>query len=172
VSRQPRTRLATVADAAAVATIYNQGIAERTATFETRARDEAETAAFITSLEGNGCPVVVVEQAHRVVGVAWAARYSEREAYSGVGEFSVYVHRESRRAGLGALILRRLMAECEARGYWKLVSRVFPENGASLALCERLGFRVVGIHRRHGRLDGAWRDCVVVERLLGEALEP
>lgn len=172
MSRRPTTRLATEADAPAIAVVYNQGIAERAATFEATPRDESGIVALITQLQASGRPVVVVEQSHRVVGVAWATPYSQREAYSGVGEFSVYIHREHRRAGLGALVLRRLMAECEERGCWKLLSRIFPENQASLALCERLGFRVVGTHRRHGRLDGEWRDCVVVERLLGEALEP
>jgi phosphinothricin acetyltransferase len=59
-----------------------------------------------------------------------------------------------------------LIAECRARGYWKLVSRVFPENGASLGLCRALGFREVGVYRRHAQLDGEWRDCVIVELLL------
>jgi phosphinothricin acetyltransferase len=67
--------------------------------------------------------------------------------------------------------MEALFAEVEARGFWKLVGRIFPENEASLALCRALGFREVGIHRRHGKLDGAWRDVVVVERLLGEAAE-
>jgi phosphinothricin acetyltransferase len=58
---------------------------------------------------------------------------------------------------------------CEAAGHWKVVSRIFPENSASLALCRRHGFREVGIYRRHGRLDGRWRDVVIVERLLGTA---
>jgi L-amino acid N-acyltransferase YncA len=62
-----------------------------------------------------------------------------------------------------------LIREYEGRGFWKLVSRIFPENRASLLLHERAGFRVVGVYRRHGRLAGQWRDCVIVERLLGEA---
>jgi phosphinothricin acetyltransferase len=63
------------------------------------------------------------------------------------------------------------MLECERRGFWKLISRIFPENEASRGLCRRLGFREVGIYRRHGKLDGEWRDTVIVERLLGEAAE-
>jgi len=68
-------------------------------------------------------------------------------------------------------VLAALLEECERRGFWKLVSRIFPENAASRALCARLGFREVGVYRRHGRLDGVWRDSVIVERLLGEAAE-
>ena len=62
-----------------------------------------------------------------------------------------------------------LIAESEKRGLWKLVSRIFPENVASLALCRSLGFREVGTYRRHGRLDGEWKDVVIVELLLGDA---
>ena len=68
--------------------------------------------------------------------------------------------------------MQGLIDECERRGLWKLVSRVFPENEASLALCRSLGFREVGVYRRHAKLDGEWRDVVIVERLLGEAVSP
>ena len=66
----------------------------------------------------------------------------------------------------GRLVLEELLRVAEAAGYWKLVSRVFPENRASRALIASLGFREVGIYRNHGKLDGAWRDVVIVERLL------
>jgi L-amino acid N-acyltransferase YncA len=102
--------------------------------------------------------------------VAWASAppYRDRQAYAGVREFSVYVARERRGHGLGKLAMEALSAECERRGYWKLVSRVFPENQASLGLCRALGFREVGTYRRHAELDGEWRDCVIVELLLGD----
>jgi len=66
-------------------------------------------------------------------------------------------------------VLAALLEACERRGFWKLVSKVFPENAVSLRLCATQGFREIGLHRRHARLDGEWRDVVVVERLLGEA---
>ena len=66
----------------------------------------------------------------------------------------------------GGMAMEALAAEARARGFWKLVSRIFPENEASLALCRSLGFREVGVYRRHARLDGVWRDVVVVELLL------
>ena len=68
-------------------------------------------------------------------------------------------------------MLLALFEACERRGFWKLVSRIFPENTASLGLCRATGFNVVGTYRRHGKLDGQWRDCVIVEKLLGEATE-
>ena len=67
------------------------------------------------------------------------------------------------------MVLEALVAACEARGFWKLVARIFPENAASRALCRKHGFREVGIYRRHGKLDAVWRDCVIVEKLIGEA---
>jgi phosphinothricin acetyltransferase len=97
-----------------------------------------------------------------------AHRYRERAAYAGVGEFSVYVERASRGRGHGRAAVQGLIDECERRGLWKLVSRIFPENEASLALCRSLGFREVGVYRRHAQLDGEWRNVVIVERLLGD----
>jgi phosphinothricin acetyltransferase len=102
--------------------------------------------------------------------VAWASAppYRDRKAYEGVREFSVYVARERRGHGLGRAAMEALAAECKTHGYWKLVSRIFPENEASRGLCRALGFREVGVYRRHARLDGEWRACVIVELLLGE----
>jgi L-amino acid N-acyltransferase YncA len=115
-----------------------------------------------------GFPVIVVEDEGEIVSWASAPPYRDRRAYDGVREFSVYVARERRGQGLGQEAMEALAAECEVRGYWKLVSRIFPENEASRALCRALGFREVGVYRRHARLDGEWRDCVIVELLLGE----
>ena len=77
--------------------------------------------------------------------------------------------RSARGRGFGRATLAALIAESEGRGYWKLVSRIFPENEASLRLCRSLGFREVGVYRNHAKLDGVWRDVVIVELLLGEA---
>lgn len=103
--------------------------------------------------------------------IAWAgaSEYRARPCYAGVAEFSVYVAREARGSGAGRAAMEALIAACEERGIWKLVSRVFPENGASRRLLAGVGFREVGIYRRHGKLDGEWRDTVIVERLIGEA---
>ncbi len=150
-------------DAAVVAEIYNQGIADRVATFETEPRQTAEMERRIAD---RAHPFVVAEDAGQVVGWAAAGVYRPRTCYVGVGEFSVYVERGQRGRGVGRMLLEALIAETERLGFWKLVSRVFTFNAASRALCQVCGFREVGVYQRHGRLDGRWVDCVIVERLL------
>jgi phosphinothricin acetyltransferase len=155
-------------DAAAIARIYNQGIEDRVATFETEPRTPVQIEAQLHE-RGERYPTVVVERDDQVIAWASVSSYRSRPCYAGVGEFSVYVERAARGTGAGRAALQGLIEECERRGFWKLLSRVFPENAASRALCRRLGFREVGVYARHGKLDGVWRDCVIVERLIGEA---
>ena len=162
-----RTRPAAPADAAAIARIYNEGIEDRLATFETEPRAPDDVQGRLV----HGFPLVVAETGQGKVA-AWASATPyrpSRGAYSGIAEFSIYVGRAFRGRGVGRATLAALIEVAEARGLWKLVGRVFPENEASLSLCRSLGFREVGVYRRHGRLDGSWRDVVIVERLLGAA---
>lgn len=158
-------RPARPADAAAVAEIYSQGIEDRVATFET----EPRTAADIAPWFDHALAFVSVEDgAGEVLGYAVAHRYADRCCYAGIGEFSVYVRRSHRGAGVGAVAMAALIEAARAKGLWKLLSRVFPENRASLALMARSGFREVGVHEKHGKLDGVWMDTVIVERLIEE----
>ena len=163
-----QTRLATTADAAAIAAIYNEGIADRIATFETVPRTPEQLKQQLTD-KGDRFPTVVVERDGSVVAWASAGPYRSRPAYAGVAEHSVYVARAARGTGAGREALEALCRAYAERGFWKIVSRIFPENTASLILHERCGFRVVGVYRRHGKLDGQWRDCVIVERLLEDS---
>jgi phosphinothricin acetyltransferase len=160
-------RLATVADAGAIARIYNEGIEDRIATFETRPRTARDIEAWFDDRH----PIVVAEDSIGVIGFASTSTYRPREAYAGVAEFGVYVARSHRGRGLGRQLMETLAAEAAAQGFWKLVSRVFVENAASRALLAAVGFREVGVYRRHGQLDGAWRDVVIVERLIGAAAD-
>lgn len=161
----PLIRPATDADADAVAAIYNHGISERGATLETRHRSPREVAAWIE----DGRPFLVAVDAERVLGFARVSAYSLRRVYAGIGEHGIYVAADARRAGIGLLLLEELARVAEAAGYHKLTSRVLAGNSASLALHRAAGFAEVGVQRRHGKLDGEWKDTVLVERLLGEA---
>jgi L-amino acid N-acyltransferase YncA len=163
-----RTRVATIEDAPAIARIYNEGIADRLATFETEPRTSED---IIRALRDRAerWPTVVVERDGGVIAWASASEYRPRTCYSGIAEFSVYVARDARGTGAGRAAMDALVTECEGRGIWKLLSRVFPENEPSRRLLARVGFREVGTYRRHAKLDGAWRDTVIVERLIGEA---
>jgi phosphinothricin acetyltransferase len=158
-------RAAAAPDAAAVARIYNEGIADRLATFETRPRSPDQVAGWLEQ----GLPFLVAEDAREVVGWARVSPYSDRCVYDGVGEHGVYVARSARGAGVGRMLLEALCDQAAARGFYKLTSRVFTDNGPSRAVHLAAGFEEVGIQRRHGRLDGRWKDCVLVERLLGDA---
>lgn len=108
--------------------------------------------------------LVAVEGGAKVLGFAALARVSERRAYSGVAESSVYVRADSHRRGVGTALLNEMIAVTEKAGIWTLQAGVFPENTASIALHERVGFRVVGTRQRIGRHRGRWRDVVLMER--------
>ncbi len=156
-------RLATPEDAAAIATIYNQGIEDRIATFETRLCSPQEIEQWFDGVH----PIVVLESdEQQVIAFASTSTYRPRPCYAGIAEFSVYVERAWRGRGVGRQALEGLLQEVERAGFWKLVSRVFVENTASRTLLRSQGFREVGVYEKHAQLDGVWRDVVIVERLL------
>jgi L-amino acid N-acyltransferase YncA len=163
VSRGMRVRAAALDDAAAICRIYNEGIADRIATFETTPRTADDVRAWFTPRH----PIVVVEDDNGgVIAFASTSVYRPRACYAGVAEFSVYVARDARGRGAGRAAMDRLISDARDAGFWKLVSRVFVENEASRRLLKAVGFREVGTYQKHGRLDGVWHDTVIVERLL------
>jgi phosphinothricin acetyltransferase len=157
-------RAANVSDANAIATIYNEGIADRIATFETEPRTAEQIAGWFDGRH----PIMVVESDGVMIAFASTSSYRGRDCYAGIAEFSAYVARGHRGTGAGRVAMTALIDAATKAGFWKLVSRIFPENTASLALMARMGFREVGVYQRHGKLDGQWRDCIIVERLLGD----
>lgn len=161
-----RVRPAVPGDAKAIAAIHAQGIDERVATFETSHPSPADVRGRIA----DGALYVVAEADGRVIGFAKVGPYADPAPYyERVGEATVYVDREARRRGAGRALLEAVASSAEHRGLWKLVAKVFSSNAASLDLMRSCGWADVGVHRRHGRLDGEWKDVVVLERLLGEA---
>ncbi|WP_420130267.1 arsinothricin resistance N-acetyltransferase ArsN1 family A [Longimicrobium sp.] len=161
-------RPATADDVPTITAVYNEGIRGRTATFETRERAPDEVRGWLGDPRH---PVLVAAAAAgRVVGWVATSTYRPRECYAGIAEFSVYVAASARGRRVGDALLAAFLPACEAAGLWKVLSRIFPENHASRRLCARHGFREVGTYERHGKLDSAWRDVVIVERLLGDAI--
>ena len=149
----------TAEDWPAVEAIYAEGISTRQATFETTTPTWEE---FDAGRHREHRLVAV--EGERVVGWAALSPTSSRPCYAGVAEHSVYVTEAARGRGVGLELLKALVASADAAGIWTIQTSVFPENEASLALHERLGFRVVGWRERIARLDGAWRDTILLER--------
>ncbi|MFE5397498.1 GNAT family N-acetyltransferase [Streptomyces sp. NPDC056568] len=143
-----------------VLAIYQLGIDEGNATFETTApRWEGFNAVKLP-----GHRYVALDATGRVLGWVAAVPVSDRCAYAGVIEHSVYVHPDARGHGIGAALLRELISSTEAAGVWTIQSGIFPENTASLALHQKAGFRIVGTRERIGQHRGVWRDVVLIER--------
>jgi len=161
-------RQAQLGDAAAIAAIYNEGIRGRMATFETRERTAADVEGWFAS---GRHPILVAERDGSVIGFIAASSYRPRDCYRGIAEFSVYVAGTERGRRIGDALMVEFLPALERAGFWKVLSRIFPENEASRALCRRHGFREVGVYRRHAQLDGEWRDVVIVERLVGKRSE-
>lgn len=143
-----------------ILTIHQRGIDEGNATFETAAPTwEAFDKAKLPEHR-----LVALDESGRVLGWAAVVPVSDRCAYAGVVEHSVYVHPDARGRGIGLALLEALLASTDAAGIWTVQSGIFPENTASLALHQRAGFRVIGTRERLGRHHGTWRDVVLVER--------
>jgi L-amino acid N-acyltransferase YncA len=156
-------RPARLDDSSTIAAIYNQGIRGRQSTFETRERTAQDIEGWFSDAR---FPLLVAEWDGRVVGWVHASSYRARDCYAGIAEFSVYVASDAHGRGIGLALMAAFLTACDTAGFWKLVSRIFPENTASRALCARTGFREVGIYEKHAQLDGIWRDVVIVERLI------
>ena len=162
-----RIRPASIEDTAAIAAIYNQGIDERAATFETTPRSADDIVQRLADTQRYPL-LVATGQDGDVVGWAGLSAYRPRDCYAGIGEVSVYLHSSARHRGIGRQLLQALIDVAGQRGYWKLLSRIFLFNTASRALCRAVGFREVGVYEKHGQLEGRWLDVVIVERLIPE----
>jgi L-amino acid N-acyltransferase YncA len=161
-SRSHTIRRAHAGDAARIAEIFNQGVADRVATFETTPATPEEAKGWIAS-----DIVVVADRAGTSVAWAKATPYADRHHYyDGVREATLYVERGARRTGIGRALLAALADAVAEEGAHKLVGKIFTSNEPSIALVRGLGWREVGTHLRHGTLDGKWRDVLVVEKLL------
>ena len=155
-------RALTPEDWEAVRAIYLEGIATGQATFETTAPPREKW-------DSNHLPfarLVAISERNGGGIKGWAAlsQVSTRLVYAGVAEVSVYVASDCRGQGIGRALLEQLIDESEKNGIWTLQASLFPENIGSVALHKGCGFRQVGIRERIGKLNGVWRDTVLLER--------
>lgn len=152
-------------DARAICEIYNEGIEDRVATLETRLRTADEQRDWLDARDARH-PVLVAERDARVIGWGSLNVFNPRAAYDHVADFSIYVARSARGAGIGARLLESLIALARDIGYHKMVLAAFEWNTPGIAMYERAGFRRVGVYREQGLLDGRWVDTVIMEKLL------
>jgi L-amino acid N-acyltransferase YncA len=151
-------------DRAAVAAIYNEGIAEGGSTFETQPRTTADITEWLGSPRH---PLLVAELGDEIAGWARIAPYSTRPCYAGIGEASVYVRASARGCGLGSALATALRERAQQASLTKLLGKCLTTNHAAAKLVARHGFHEVGVHLRHGQIDGRWHDVLLVELLVG-----
>src|SRR5215212_1162119 len=168
LSNEVKIRGANAADVTQITRIYNEGIRDRLGTLETEERTPEERQAWLEARDERH-PVLVAEREGMVAGWGSLNVFNPRPAYTHVADFSIYVGREARGAGIGQALLGALIACGRELGYHKLVLAAFPQNAAGMRLYTRFGFREVGVYREQGLLDGAWVDVVIMERLLDES---
>ena len=163
-------RPARAADIAAITRIYADAVLEGTATFEIEPPDEAEMARRQQTLLADDLPFFVAEHAGRVAGYAFAGRYHVRPGYRWTLENSIYVAPLFQRLGLGRMLMRRLLAEAETRGYRQMLALIGDQtNVASIALHATFGFRRIGTLQSVGFKHGRWLDVILIQRPLGSA---
>ncbi|MGA9635015.1 MAG: N-acetyltransferase family protein [Solirubrobacterales bacterium] len=167
-------RRAAPGDAERIAEIFNQDVEDRVATFETRPAGAGDAARWIESdlvvIAEAPSPAATNPAAGSVVGWAKASPYADRhDYYDGVRETTLYVERGARRTGVGRRLLDALAEVAAEEGVHKLIGKIFTSNEPSISMVGALGWREVGVHERHGMLDGEWKDVLVVEKLLQPA---
>ncbi|MCL6711129.1 GNAT family N-acetyltransferase [Pseudoxanthomonas sp. z9] len=161
-------RDATEADIPAIAALYADEVRERVATYEYDVPDEAEMASRLRAVQAAGYPYFVAERDGRFAGYAYASSYRGRIGYRWTVEDTVYIVPEQQGQGVGRALLQRLIDACEASGFRQMIAVIGePANGASVALHEKLGFRIVGVFPGLGRKHGRWLDTVQMQRALG-----
>jgi len=164
-----QVRSATEADLPSIAKIYGHAVRYGTATFELTPPDLAEMTRRFRTLMDGGFPYFVAELEGRVIGYAYAGPYRPRPAYRFTVENSVYLQPAIHRRGIGLLLMQRLIAECETRGYRQMIAVIGDSaNAGSIGVHTKTGFQMIGTHPSVGLKFGRWLDTVMMQRALGE----
>ena len=166
---QLQVRPATTQDAAEIARIYLQATQDNLATFENFLVTAEQQARWVNEHAGK-YPLLVAELSGRVLGWAALSPYHVRPHMEGIAELLIYIDRDYRRHGVGRELMRAIQTTARACGHFKLIGRFLAHNDAGRTLCRMTGWREVGIHLKHTKLEGRWHDLVVVEFLIPENL--
>ncbi|MDB4045781.1 GNAT family N-acetyltransferase [Amylibacter sp.] len=146
-------------DFSSVKSIYQQGIDTGNATFQNKAKGWNEwNASFLTNCR------IVAELNEEVVGWAALSATSNRTVYNGVAEVSIYIAKNYANYGIGNSLLSKLVSISENEGIWTLQAGIFPENESSIAIHSKNGFKTIGVREKLGKMNGAWRDILFMER--------
>ena len=165
----PEIRPATEADLASVTGIYDHAVRFGTATFELVPPDLNEMTQRFRALTDGGFPYLVAELDGLVIGYAYAGAYRARPAYRFTVENSIYLQPAIHRRGIGGLLLRRLIGECEARGYRQMIAVIGDSaNAGSIGVHRACGFQMIGTHPDVGLKFGRWLDTVMMQLALGD----
>ena len=160
-------RLATAADAAAIAEIYNREVTDSTATFDLVPRTVEAQREWLAARSGAFAAIVGIDTAtRRVVSFAALSPYKERAAYRTTVENSIYVHRDVAGRGVGRRVLTHLLDVARESGFHSVIARIEASSAASRSLHAACGFELVGVEREVGRKFGRWLDVAVMQRML------
>lgn len=160
-------RAARIDDAKEIARIYNQGVQDRTATFENAYVTPDERYLWLVA-RPDRYPVLVAEVKHTMMGWASLTPYSPRRCYEGIAELSMYIDRSLRGHGVGHELMKAMQKVALEKGYHKLIGRIIAANDGARVLCKETGWKEVGIHEKHGKLGGEWHDLVLVEFAIAD----
>ncbi|WP_445486867.1 arsinothricin resistance N-acetyltransferase ArsN1 family A [Niallia sp. 03133] len=159
-------RKVTEADLQDILTIYNQGIADRTATFEKDQKDESYITNWFEKHQNRYIAMLAENEEGTVVGWASINQYNARSAYDGVGELSIYIHRNHRGKGIGESLLTELEKYAVSNQFHKFVLFTFPFNKLGQGLYHKMNYREVGIFKKQGMIDGQFVDVMIMEKLF------
>ena len=165
-----KIRPARVDDAKEIARIYNQGVQDRAATFETAYVTPEERYLWLAA-RPDRYPVLVAEVKHTLMGWAALNPYSRRHCFDGVAELSIFIERSLRGHGVAQELIKAMQDAAREKGFYKLVGRIIASNQAARKLCELAGWREAGIYEKHGRLGNEWHDLVLVEYRIPENMK-
>ncbi|PAE40076.1 arsinothricin resistance N-acetyltransferase ArsN1 family A [Bacillus sp. 7884-1] len=160
-----KTRVASIGDLGAILNIYNQGIEDKIATLEEDQKDIKYMTEWFNNHKERFA-VIVIEDNDEIVGWASLNAYSNRSAYAGIADLSIYIRRDYRGKGVGSLLLKEIECTAIKNDFNKIVLFTFPFNNLGQRLYKKYGYREVGVFKNQGKLDGRFVDVMIMEKIL------